>query len=346
MFYLFLLILFETFYNILILKVYNAFNEMDYKMDYKLAFKILEIDLSKTDYNDITINFLKKKYHKLALQNHPDKNGNTPESNEKFKQINEAYDYLKREIQNINPEVNDELNDSTKENNDSQSVYYDILKLFMKEILDGKYNELFLSIVQDIVIGCKKISLKLFDDLDKENSINIYIFLSKYKNILHLSQDILNEIREIVIQKYDGVEIYKLNPTINDLLNNNLYKLYVKNELYLVPLWYNEVYFDNSGNEIIVLCEPDLPEGIKIDDDNNIYVEKTINLQTELQHLILNDLSISVIIGDKSFDILVSELLMKREQYYRIKNQGLTKSDDDIYDVSEKADIIVKIIMN
>ena len=319
-------------------------------MDYKLAFKILEIDLSKTDYKDITIGFLKKKYHKLALQNHPDKNGNTPESNEKFKQINEAYDYLKREIQNMNIELNNELKDSTKENNDdSQSVYYDILKLFMKEILDGKYNELFLSIVQDIVIGCKKISLKLFDDLDKENSINIYIFLSKYKNILHLSQDVLDEIREIVIQKYDNVEIYKLNPTINDLLNNNLYKLYVNNELYLVPLWYNELYFDNSGNEIIVLCEPDLPEGIKIDDDNNIYVEKTINLQSELQDLILNDLSISVIIGDKSFDILVSELLMKREQYYRIKNQGLTKSDDDIYDiydVSEKADIIVKIIMN
>jgi hypothetical protein len=340
MFYLFLLILFETFYNILILKVYNAFNEMDYK----IAFKILEIDLSKTDYKDITIELLKKKYHKLALQNHPDKNGNTPESNEtneKFKQINEAYDYLKREIKNINP---DDLNKENKET--TSSLYYDILQLFMKEILNGKYNELFLNIVQDIVIGCKKISLKLFDDLDKENSINIYIFLSKYKNILHLSQDILDEIREIVIQKYDNVEIYKLNPTINDLLNNNLYKLYVNNELYLVPLWYNEVYFDNSGNEIIVLCEPDLPESIKIDDDNNIYVEKIINLQNELPNLILNDLSLSVIIGDKSFDILVSELLMKREQYYRIKNQGLTKSDDDFYDVSEKADIIVKIIMN
>lgn len=311
-------------------------------MDYKLAFEILEIDLNKTNYKDITIEFLKKKYHKLALQNHPDKNGNTPESNEKFKQINEAYDYLKREIQNINPE----LNEIPEENNDSsQSVYYDILKLFMKGILDCEYNELFLSIVQDIVIGCKKISLKLFDDLDKEISINIYVFLSKYKNILHLSQDILDEIREIVIQKYDNVEIYKLNPTINDLLNNNLYKLYVNNELYLVPLWYNEVYFDNSGNEIIVLCEPDLPEGIKIDDDNNIYVEKIINLQTELQDLILNDLSISVMVGDKTFDILVSELLMKREQYYIIKNQGLIKPDDDIYDDSEQADIIVKITM-
>ena len=35
--------------------------------------------------------------------------------------------------------------------------------------------------------------------------------------------------------------VYKLNPSINDLLNNNLYKLYIDEELFLVPLWYNEV---------------------------------------------------------------------------------------------------------
>jgi hypothetical protein len=310
-------------------------------MDYKIAFEILEIDITKTNYNDITIDFIKKKYHKLALQNHPDKNGNTPESNEKFKQINEAYNFLKREIKNINP---DDLNKENKES--SSSLYYDILQLFMKEILNGKYNELFLNIVQDIVIGCKKISLKLFDDLDKENSINIYIFLSKYKNVLHLSQDNLDEIKEIVIQKYDNVEIYKLNPNINDLLNNNLYKLYVNNELFLVPLWYNEVYFDSSGNEIIILCEPELPECIKLDDDNNIYVEKIINMQIDLPNLILNNSSISVMVGDKTFYIFGSELFMKREQYYRIKKQGLTKiNEEDIYNVSEKADIIVKIIM-
>ena len=310
-------------------------------MDYKIAFEILEIDITKTNYNDITIDFIKKKYHKLALQNHPDKNGNTPESNEKFKQINEAYNFLKREIKNINP---DDLNKENKES--SSSLYYDILQLFMKEILNGKYNELFLNIVQDIVIGCKKISLKLFDDLDKENSINIYIFLSKYKNVLHLSQDNLDEIKEIVIQKYDNVEIYKLNPNINDLLNNNLYKLYVNNELFLVPLWYNEVYFDSSGNEIIILCEPELPECIKLDDDNNIYVEKIINMQIDLPNLILNNSSISVMVGDKTFYIFGSELFMKREKYYRIKKQGLTKiNEEDIYNVSEKADIIVKIIM-
>jgi hypothetical protein len=68
-------------------------------------------------------------------------------------------------------------------------------------------------------------------------------------------------------------------------------------------------------------------------------------MQTELPNLILNNSSITIIIGDKSFDILVSELYMKREQYYRIKNQGLTKVNEDIYSVTERADIIVKINM-
>jgi hypothetical protein len=34
---------------------------------------------------------------------------------------------------------------------------------------------------------------------------------------------------------------------------------------------------------------------------------------------------------------------MRKEQFYRIKNEGLSKVNDDIYNVTEKADIIVKI---
>ena len=316
-------------------------------MDYKKAFEILEIDTNNTNYTDITIELIKKKYHKLALQNHPDKNGNTPESNEKFRQINEAYNYLKREIKIIQNNCSESDDENYENDHKSSSVYFDILKQFIKGLLDGKYTDVFINIVQDIVSGYKKISLKLFDNLDRENAINVYLFLSKYKNILHLSDSILDNIKEVVIQKYDDVEIYKLNPNINDLLNNNFYKLYVKDKLYLVPLWYNEVYFDNENeienNEIIVLCEPELPEGVKIDDDNNIYIEKTINIQTELQSLVLNNESITIEIGDNRYYILVSELTMKREQYYKIKNQGITKPNDDVCNVSQKSDIIVKI---
>jgi hypothetical protein len=36
---------------------------------------------------------------------------------------------------------------------------------------------------------------------------------------------------------------------------------------------------------------------------------------------------------------------MKREQYYKIKNKGITKPNDDICNVSQKSDIIVKIVL-
>ena len=107
----------------------------------------------------------------------------------------------------------------------------------------------------------------------------------------------------------------------------------------------NKIIDETENNEIIVLCEPELPEGVKIDDDNNIYIEKTINIQTELPSLVLNNDSIIIEIGDQRHHILVSELSMKREQYYKIKNQGITKPNDDICNVSQKSDIIVKIVL-
>ena len=309
-------------------------------MNYKDAFEILEIDLSIVSYNDISLEYLKKQYRKLALKNHPDKNGNTLDSTEKFKKINEAYNYLKRELSKINPE------DLDKEEPDelNSSLYVVILKDFMKTVFEGKYNDIIINIVNDIIITGKKMSGKLFDELDKDTILNIYTFLSRHRSTLHLSEEILDMIRDIVVKKYDNVEVYKLNPSINDLLSNNVYKLYINEELFLVPLWHNESYFEsNLNNEIIVICEPELPFGISIDDDNNICVEKKISITNELLGYIKENTPITVTIGEKTFDIFLSNLYIKREQYYRIKNEGLSKAKNDIYDISEKSDIIVKI---
>jgi hypothetical protein len=312
-------------------------------MDYKIAFEILEIDLSEINYNDITLQYLKKKYHKLALLYHPDKNGNTLESTEKFKKINQSFSYLKYNMFSINDDIQGEYTDT--ENKDDIFSYAYILQLFLKSIMEGNYNDIISKIIKEIVGGCKKVTVRLFEDLDKDTLINIYTFLSKYRVILHLNQILLEEIQSIILNKYNNVIAYKLNPTINDLLNNNIYKLYVDNILYLVPLWYNELYFDGSGCEILVICEPELMSDIIIDEDNNIYVKNKIINYNELYDLIHNESCIKIELGEKIFHIPVSELYMKKEQYYRIKNQGLTKIKDDIYDVSEKADIIVKIVI-
>ena len=321
-------------------------------MNYKDAFEILEIDLSQVSYNDITNQYLNKQYRKLALKNHPDKNGNSDESNEKFKQINEAYTYLKREIRHLDSEINNgssteenEYNDNTKDNDNDveSSLYFDMLKEFMKTIFEGSYTDILSKIVNDIMSAGKKISVKIFDELDKDTALNIYSFLSNYRSILHLSSETLEIIREIVVKKYDNVQVYKLNPTLNDLINNNLYKLYLNEELFLVPLWHSESYYETTSGEIIVLCEPELPENIEIDDDNNICISIDFRLEDKT---IKDNIPISVNIADKMFYILPSQLYIKREQIYRIKNEGITKTKKDICDITEKTDIIVNITIS
>ena len=53
-----------------------------------------------------------------------------------------------------------------------------------------------------------------------------------------------------------------------------------------------------------------------------------------------------VFLGKKELDIPLYNLYIRDTQIYRIKSQGLTKiKENDIYDISEICDIIVKINM-
>jgi DnaJ-class molecular chaperone len=309
-------------------------------MDLNEAYNALEIDVNSNTFSQA---YIKKQYRKMALKYHPDKNGNTEESNERFKKINEAYNYLKNiYVEDVDADLDTDIGES---DNFQSSLYTDILKQFIRTTFEGKYTEVLSKIVSKIIGAGKKISTDLFNELDKDTALNIYSFLSMNRSTLHLSQEILDLIREIVVKKYDNVEIYKLNPSINDLINNNLYKLYIGDELFLVPLWHNESYFETSSNsEIMVICEPELENSITIDDDNNICIDTIINV-SELQRLILNNDSIPIQIGSKELSIPISNLYMKKEQIYKIKGQGISKVKRNIYDVSDKTDIIVKIII-
>ena len=309
-------------------------------MDYKDAFKTLEIDYVNIKCETLTIDYITKRYRKMALKYHPDKNGNTEESTEKFKKINESYTYLKNVLKTTRPYAETDTESTNDTCDDSHTIYLTVLHNFINSVMDGNCIDIITKIVKTLLSSGTKMSIKIFEDLDKDTSLQVYIFLSRYKTTLHLNDDLLDSIMKIVLTKYDNVMIYKLNPSINDIMDNNLYKLYVNDVLYLVPLWHNESYYDNSGCEIIVMCDPDLPDNIKIDDDNNLLVDIIINAND----MILNDKPISFDIGNKNYKINLSKLNMVKEQYYYLKGQGLTKLKKNILDISGKTDIIIKIV--
>lgn len=227
-------------------------------MDLKKALELLEI--TTDDYKHIDSKFLQKKYHKLALIYHPDKN-KSPDANLKFQELQNAYEFLLKELQFID--------DITDKEPNSKFTYNESLYFLLETIF--KNNTVINELIQIITTGSIDISLKVIDKLDKETIINIYSFLEKYKNTLYLSEDLIERIKQMVIKKYQNINIYKLNPTLMDLFENNIFQLKINESYVYVPLWHHEMYYDVSGHEIIVICDPDLPSEIKIDEDNNIY---------------------------------------------------------------------------
>jgi|688.fasta_scaffold344728_2 hypothetical protein len=61
---------------------------------------------------------------------------------------------------------------------------------------------------------------------------------------------------------------YELNPTIENLLNKDIY--YLEEEHIYIPLWHHEIIFNKK---IRVIIKPNL-HNMYLDDDNNIYIKQ------------------------------------------------------------------------
>jgi hypothetical protein len=182
--------------------------------------------------------------------------------------------------------------------------------------------------------------------MSKSYSIEIYNFLSKNKYILHITQEILTHVLEIIHNK--EIQTIIINPSIDDLFENNIYKLNYKNSLYLVPLWHHEVYFDEEDEddddvkqdkEFVVTCLPVLPNNMMIDEDNNFIVY----LDVIFGHDLLYKKYIYLYLGKKELCVPINELRLKHTQVFVFKKQGISKIKDEIDNVEDKSDIVVNI---
>jgi len=291
-------------------------------MDWKTACKELHLCNKHTEH------MLKAAYYKQALKYHPDKNKDDPAAGEKFKKINAAYSFLQEHQQSKEP-FNLETN------------YTNIMKQCIKYFTpDIKWDDVFLdTTLNNIVNNCEKLSIRLFKDLKKEKSIELFEFLSNYREIFGITDETIDKMKDILKEKMRDDNIVILNPSLADILSDNVYKLDLLGKTFYVPLWHHEVIFDHSGNDVIVKCVPELEDHITIDNDNNIhcYFKGPINevLQKE---------KIELMLGNKIFEIDSKTLFIKKHQTYAFRNNGILKiNPEHIFSTEERANIYVDI---
>lgn len=305
-------------------------------MNYEKACKILDIQN-----DEITLDILKKQYRINALRYHPDKNKDE-DTTSKFQEIQTAYEYLSHKITIEEPmDMENEMYEG-----DMTNSYADILFSFMKNLMqkdmtsDNK-NGIYYIILEKISNTCEKKALELIEKVDKKVLIKLYEIIGKYSDALHFSSNFIEKMNEIITKKIEKDECIILNPTIDDLFENNLYKLTVNGVTYIVPLWHNELVYDNMGNDLYVKCFPMLPDNVSMDDKNNIYISATFDIKE-----ILNKEVIKVGIGKREFEISPCDLMIKPYQTIILKGKGISKINTvDIYDISKKSNILVNITL-
>jgi|UniRef100_A0A6C0CCQ3 hypothetical protein len=315
------------------------------------AINILNIqNYNITNIQHISYNELKKHYHIQALLYHPDKNSNTENSTLIFQNINCAFSMLKEVIID-NDLKKDDLNgddlngdDLTGENTDNS--YNKLLISFINYVINYYNNEsnLYDLNLEDLKLEANKHLTIVIETLFSKLSLiileDIYLLLIKFNSSSLITNKIVNIIKKIIINILEKKDIYIINPTISNLLNSDIYKLTIANEYVYVPLWHNELAFENA----IIKIYPLLPSNVYLDGCNIIHYTYKNKFSTLLENIANNVNSLVITIDNNDYSIIINNLKLAKYQTYILKNQGIPSiNSNNILDNSVKSDIVFHI---
>jgi len=253
---------------------------------------------------------LNKRYHILALKHHPDKCVHTMATaattatldadvaaTEKFKEINQAHKCL----------VDYFYSGADFDHDTSHQGYNSILQLFIQTML-SKHNirtaDSIQSLIHHIITKGVQSAISLFRSMDKQTALLIYDILSKHQDLFGISRETMDEITNIMEEKTSADIVIRLNPSLLDMLLDRVYILHEGGHTYYIPLWHSELHFKLgsmranaapavSSGELIVLCDPELPDNVSIDDHNHLYISLDVSVnelfKTQVLPVVINE---------------------------------------------------------
>ena len=275
----------------------------------------------------LTEELIKKKYRNNALKYHPDKN-ESKDSNDKFIEVKNAHDYL-----------NDKLGVGIKTNSYSE-LLYDFLKEHIQMKNTNTSANILNIIIEKLTDKYEEKMMNILENIDKGILMELYrIIMSNGAIFGHIDKSIIEKLKNIIDDRSRNDEVIILNPTIDDLLEFNVYKCCIHGKQLIIPLWNRELVYDISCSDVYIKCNPVLHDNHYIDEYNNIHVKVALTISD-----IWNKTIHEVKVGKKVFELKIEELKMKKYQTLTLKNRGMPRiNGKQIYDVSALGDVVIHI---
>jgi len=275
----------------------------------------------------LTEELIKKKYRNNALKYHPDKN-ESKDSNDKFIEVKNAHDYL-----------NDKLGVGIKTNSYSE-LLYDFLKEHIQMKNTNTSANILNIIIEKLTDKYEEKMMNILENIDKGILMELYrIIMSNGAIFGHIDKSIIEKLKNIIDDRSRNDEVIILNPTIDDLLEFNVYKCCIHGKHLIIPLWNRELVYDISCSDVYIKCNPVLHDNHYIDEYNNIHVKVALTISD-----IWNKTIHEVKVGKKVFELKIEELKMKKYQTLTLKNRGMPRiNGKQIYDVSALGDVVIHI---
>lgn len=290
-------------------------------MDLQQACDIL--NLTPANFNKQSI---RKAYYKEALRCHPDKCKDV-NSTEKFKKVQDAYEFLCKHVEIECIDTKSESYSSMFAKFVSSTTGINISEKNVTSALHG------------IKKGYQKITVEMFKELNRQDSLQLYSYLERYSSLLGLESSSLREIELIMKEKMEKDELIILKPSLNNLFSLDIYQLTYLDETYYIPLWHNELEYDLPQKSLIVRIIPDVPDNIIIDENNAIHAEIILDIKD-----IFGKETYNITIGEKAFELKVRNLQLKSKQTVILKNKGIPQIDTKNFFSYEKiGDVILHI---